>query len=172
MVIYVGGYCKEYTKGKRPIGVMLDDTWFLRYVMILPFSNLSNSNRFRITVNTPDPSKPKADPLGFKWERRKKVGYAPTIRSGCTMALWSNKAMGILFGGVTDEDTNEETLESVFHNDMLACLFFCPICLYIERRQVWISDERQWSLGFNGAQKTEEISTRQGSEGRCASQTS
>lgn len=27
--------------------------------------------------------------------------------------------MGVLFGGVTDEDTNEETLESVFHNDML-----------------------------------------------------
>jgi hypothetical protein len=28
--IHVGGYCKEYTKGKRPIDVMLDDTWFLR----------------------------------------------------------------------------------------------------------------------------------------------
>jgi hypothetical protein len=26
-----GGYCKEYIKGKRPIGVMLDDTWFLKY---------------------------------------------------------------------------------------------------------------------------------------------
>jgi hypothetical protein len=26
--------------------------------------------------------------------------------------------MGILFGGVTDEDTSEETLESVFHNDL------------------------------------------------------
>ena len=25
-----GGYCKEYSKGKRPIGIMLDDTWFLR----------------------------------------------------------------------------------------------------------------------------------------------
>jgi hypothetical protein len=28
--IYVGGYCKEYTKSKRPVGVMLDDTRFLR----------------------------------------------------------------------------------------------------------------------------------------------
>ena len=26
--------------------------------------------------------------------------------------------MGIMFGGVTDEDKHEETLESVFHNDM------------------------------------------------------
>ena len=28
----LGGYCKEYSKGKRPIGVMLDDTWFLKSV--------------------------------------------------------------------------------------------------------------------------------------------
>lgn len=34
------------------------------------------------------------------------------------MALWSAKNMGVLFGGVTDEDTSEETLESVFHNDL------------------------------------------------------
>lgn len=34
------------------------------------------------------------------------------------MALWGNKSLGVLFGGVTDEDTNEETLESVFHNDL------------------------------------------------------
>jgi len=26
--------------------------------------------------------------------------------------------MGIMFGGVTDEDKHEETLESVFHNDL------------------------------------------------------
>lgn len=34
------------------------------------------------------------------------------------MTLWPTKNMGIMFGGVTDEDTNEETLESVFHNDL------------------------------------------------------
>ena len=28
----VGGYCKEYVKGQRPVGVMLEDTWLLRYV--------------------------------------------------------------------------------------------------------------------------------------------
>lgn len=28
-----GGYCKEYAKGKRPVGVMLDDTWFLRLIL-------------------------------------------------------------------------------------------------------------------------------------------
>lgn len=34
------------------------------------------------------------------------------------MALWATRGTGVLFGGVTDEDTNEETLESVFHNDL------------------------------------------------------
>ena len=34
------------------------------------------------------------------------------------MTLWAAKSMGILFGGVTDEDKHEETLESVFHNDL------------------------------------------------------
>jgi hypothetical protein len=34
------------------------------------------------------------------------------------MTLWVAKGMGIMFGGVTDEDKHEETLESVFHNDL------------------------------------------------------
>ena len=34
------------------------------------------------------------------------------------MALWAAKGMGVMFGGVTDEDKHEETLESVFHNDL------------------------------------------------------
>jgi len=63
---------------------------------------------------------PKADPLTVKWERRKRpsTAFAPSLRSGCTMTLWAAKAMGIMFGGVTDEDKHEETLESVFHNDL------------------------------------------------------
>lgn len=57
-------------------------------------------------------------PFSIKWERRKKVGYAPEKRVGCTMTLWPSRLMGILFGGVTDEDTTEESLSSVYHNDM------------------------------------------------------
>ena len=34
------------------------------------------------------------------------------------MTLWTAKGMGIMFGGVTDEDKHEETLESVFHDDL------------------------------------------------------
>ena len=55
-----------------------------------------------------------------KWERRKRpsTAYAPCLRSGCTMALWAARNTGVMFGGVTDEDTSEETMESVFHNDL------------------------------------------------------
>ena len=42
------------------------------------------------------------------------------------MTLWSTKGMGVMFGGVTDEDTSEETLESVFHQDLLVTLFLLP----------------------------------------------
>ncbi|CCM00631.1 uncharacterized protein FIBRA_02668 [Fibroporia radiculosa] len=101
--MHEGGYCKEYHKGSRPIGVMLDDTWFLR-----------------ITVNETKDGKAPAEPLTLKWERRKRpsTAYAPSLRSGCTMTLWTTRNTGILFGGVTDEDTSEETMESVFHNDL------------------------------------------------------
>ncbi|EIW72802.1 hypothetical protein TREMEDRAFT_72882 [Tremella mesenterica DSM 1558] len=86
-----GGYRKEYVKGTRPKGIPLEDTWLLR-------------------MDT--------DVTKIKWEKRKKVGYAPSLRSGCTMAYWANKGMGVLFGGVLDEEKDEESMESVFYNDL------------------------------------------------------
>lgn len=73
-----------------------------------------------IDSTTETSSKSKSLPLVVKWERRKRpsTAYAPSLRSGCTMTAWPAKSTGILFGGVTDEDTNEETLESVFWNDL------------------------------------------------------
>ncbi|PSS37469.1 hypothetical protein PHLCEN_2v676 [Hermanssonia centrifuga] len=105
-ILLHGGYCKEYSKGSRPVGVMLEDTWFLS--ISLPVEGESRS------------SKTSADFPIMKWERRKRpsTAYAPSLRSGCTMALWTTKNMGILFGGVTDEDTSEETMDSVFYNDL------------------------------------------------------
>lgn len=74
----------------------------------------------RMMLNVENDEKPLAEPLTMKWERRKRpsTAFAPSLRSGCTMAPWQARNMGILFGGVTDEDTSEETLESVFHNDL------------------------------------------------------
>ncbi|KAG8216281.1 hypothetical protein J3R82DRAFT_6339 [Butyriboletus roseoflavus] len=97
-IVLHGGYCKEYSKGKRPVGIILDDTWFLKMSL--------------------DPSLP--TPLMLKWEKRKTVSstHTPTARAGCTMALWSAKGTGVMFGGVTDEEQGEERLESVFWNDL------------------------------------------------------
>lgn len=58
------------------------------------------------------------EPKELKWERRKKSGYAPSVRSGCTMVLWANKDTGVLFGGVKDDDQSEESLVSEFYNDL------------------------------------------------------
>ncbi|GAC76550.1 protein containing repeated kelch motifs [Moesziomyces antarcticus T-34] len=91
-IVLHGGYCKKYVKGQRTQGVALEDTWFLKM----------------------DEDLTKLD-----WVKRRKVGYAPNpVRSGCTMALWQSKSMGILFGGVTDTEADEETMESTFHKDL------------------------------------------------------
>ncbi|KAG6370868.1 galactose oxidase [Boletus reticuloceps] len=97
-IVLHGGYCKEYTKGKRPVGVILDDTWFLKMTL--------------------SPSLP--SPLVLKWEKRKTPSstHKPTARAGCTMALWSAKGTGVMFGGVTDEEQGDEGLESEFWNDL------------------------------------------------------
>jgi len=113
------GYCKEYSKGKHLIGVMLDNTWFLEGLVSKSlYSHVSLLLVLRMSMNLE--ADPKADPLTVRWERRKRpsMAFAPSLRSGCTMALWAAKDMGIMFGGVTDEDKHEETLESVFHSDL------------------------------------------------------
>ena len=63
-------------------------------------------------------------PFTVKWEKRKRpsTAFAPSLRSGCTMALWGARGLGVMFGGVTDEDTDEESLRSVFHNDLFVFL--------------------------------------------------
>ncbi|KAJ3503550.1 hypothetical protein NLJ89_g8380 [Agrocybe chaxingu] len=120
-IVLHGGYCKEYMKGKRPVGVMLEDTWLLK--ITLP--TVSDAPSTPISTNAKASAKSKAASSSshapaFKWEKRKRPSdaYAPSLRSGCTMALWAAKGMGVLFGGVTDEDTSEEGLESVFWNDL------------------------------------------------------
>ena len=118
---------------------MLDDTWLLKYEFSkftynvhvnqhlprITLPSIADSTPAPKTVNTVQKSSSKVlgkslTQLTIKWERRKRASdaYAPSLRSGCTMTLWAAKGMGILFGGVTDEDTNEETLESVFWNDL------------------------------------------------------
>ncbi|KAG1751993.1 hypothetical protein EDD22DRAFT_850622 [Suillus occidentalis] len=88
-------------------------TWMFQFLLPIPLQLVHI-----MSLETSQSSTISSDSLGLKWERRKKPSFAPHIRSGCTMGLWSAKSIGILFGGVTDEDRDEESLESVFWNDL------------------------------------------------------
>ncbi|TGZ78667.1 galactose oxidase [Ascodesmis nigricans] len=105
-VLY-GGYSKQKlttsssTHGRKSaptkntateVGVIHDDTWILR-------------------LDT--------DTTKIRWERRKKPTNAPNPkRVGVTMA--HHKGRGIMFGGVWDANETDESLESVFFNDLFA----------------------------------------------------
>lgn len=133
----------------------------LAYEHIMNFFNISSRitlNTSENTVSAPAKTSKNQHPFILKWEKRKKVGYAPSIRSGCNMALWSSKGMGVLFGGVTDEDTNEETLESVFHNDMLVdAIALAPQqSSLIITLQVRVSSRWQWTMDIAFFTKAEE----------------
>jgi len=96
-IVLHGGYSKTYITKSKAKGVALDDTFFLKL----------------------DPTNP--DWLKkLKWEKRKRVGQVPNLRSGSTMVNWVNKAMAIGFGGVLDLEDNEEGLVSEFYNDLYA----------------------------------------------------
>ncbi|WFD29592.1 Kelch repeat-containing protein 3 [Malassezia sp. CBS 17886] len=91
LVLY-GGYCKKYVKGQRAQGIALDDAWMLHM---------------------------DEDLAHVAWTKRRRVGYAPNPpRSGCTMAYWANRSTGVLFGGVTDTEQDEESMDSTFWNDL------------------------------------------------------
>lgn len=87
--ILYGGYCKvKATKGLQK-GKILTDCWYLKM---------------------------KPDLSAIRWERRRKQGFQPSPRVGCSMA--HHKGRGILFGGVYDFEETEESLDSMFYNDL------------------------------------------------------
>ena len=83
-VIY-GGYCKVKAKKGLQKGKVLTDSWLVKM---------------------------KADPKAIRLERRRKQGFTPSPRVGCSMVAHKNR--GILFGGVYDFDESEDNLESQF----------------------------------------------------------
>ncbi|PVH16637.1 uncharacterized protein CXQ87_004932 [Candidozyma duobushaemuli] len=87
-VIY-GGYCKVKGKKGSQKGKVLTDTWLVKM---------------------------KADPKGIRFERRRKQGFSPSPRVGCSMVFHKNR--GIMFGGVYDYDESDEKIESQFYNTL------------------------------------------------------
>lgn len=86
-----GGYCKVKAGKGLQKGKILNDCWYLKM---------------------------KSDLSQVRWERRKKQGFQPSPRVGCSMAY--HKGRGILFGGVYDFEETEESLESIFYNDLFS----------------------------------------------------
>lgn len=89
--IMYGGYTKVKAGKGLQKGKVLTDTWSLKM---------------------------KSDIKQLRWERKRKQGWQPTPRVGCSMQL--HKGRGFLFGGVYDLDETEETLSSEFYNALLS----------------------------------------------------
>lgn len=85
-----GGYTKVKAGKGLQKGKVLTDTWTMKL---------------------------KSDIKQLRWERKRKQGWQPTPRVGCSMQ--SHKGRGFLFGGVYDLDETEETLSSEFYNTLL-----------------------------------------------------
>lgn len=87
----------------------LEDTWLLQSVIHRMCSVLC---QLTLRLHSMD-----LDLAKLKWEKRKKGGLAPSLRSGTSMTHWAAKGLGVLFGGVLDQE-NDEDLSSVFYNDL------------------------------------------------------
>ena len=88
-IILLGGYSQTKLKGKKSVGMMYTDAWALK-------------------MNT--------DLKAIKWDKlRKPGGTPPQQRTGSTTVC--HKGKGILFGGVSDIVEEEETIESIVHQD-------------------------------------------------------
>lgn len=84
-----GGYCKVKAGKGLQKGKTLSDCWILKM---------------------------KSEVNAIRWERRRKQGFQPSPRVGCSMAY--HKGRGVLFGGVYDFEETEESLDSIFYNDL------------------------------------------------------
>lgn len=87
-VLY-GGYCKTKLKKGLQKGKVLTDTWLLKM---------------------------KADPKAIRFERRRKQGFQPSPRVGCSMVPHRNR--GIMFGGVYDYEESTDNIDSQFYNTL------------------------------------------------------
>ena len=107
------------------MGMALDDTWLLQYacshsphlVLQSPAHSLTFLPLNFLVLPVPATRSMDLDLTKLKWEKRKKGGLAPSLRSGTSMTYWSAKGLGVLFGGVLDHE-NDEDLSSVFYNDL------------------------------------------------------
>jgi len=108
IVIY-GGYSKSKVKKDVEKGIVHTDMFFLA-PQEKPESAESDESA--------------KTPLKWKWVQVRQSGDRPSPRSGFSLLPFSPAPSGfgfgraLLYGGVCDDEEDEETLESVFYNDM------------------------------------------------------
>lgn len=104
-VYLYGGYCREMAqkaknvshKGKKKGGSAVEESMVSQGVIL--------SDSYKLSGET------------LKWQKVKRTGYGPSRRAGFGMVL--HKQNAVLFGGVEDDETEEE-MNSIFYNDMFA----------------------------------------------------
>lgn len=104
-VFLYGGYCREAAqkaknvshKGTKKGGSAIEESMVARGVVL--------SDCYKLSGET------------LKWQKMKRTGYGPSRRAGYSMVL--HKRNAVLFGGVEDDETEEE-MQSIFYNDMFA----------------------------------------------------
>ncbi|KAI0236404.1 Kelch domain-containing protein 4 [Lamellibrachia satsuma] len=96
-VFIYGGYSKERVKKDVDVGKTHTDMFML----------------------APDGKNEKQDPAPtkWKWTQVKQSGLRPSARCGCSMAVTS-ASNAVVFGGVFDEEEDEENLSGRFFNDL------------------------------------------------------
>jgi len=91
-ILLYGGYSREKVKKDVDKGI-------------------SHTDMFNLQVDD------KTKPAKWKWVQIKPSGIQPSVRSGFSITVASNNH-AYAFGGVQDDDPDEENLISVFHNDL------------------------------------------------------
>lgn len=91
-ILLYGGYSREKVKKDVDKGIAHTDMYYLQL-------------------------DERTKPSKWKWIQVKPSGISPSARSGFCIAVGSNN-QAYAFGGVKDDDTDEESLSSIFHNDL------------------------------------------------------
>lgn len=120
-ILLYGGYCQVKGKSGIPKGQVLNDIWLLRM---------------------------DADQTQIRWDKKKTGSTAPQPRSGCSSTRVASDKM-LVFGGVFDEDVDDEYIQGTCSNEMH---------LYSFRTNKW--DPVEYSLAPSGAAESPQICPR------------
>jgi len=107
-IVVYGGYSKSKVKKDVEKGIVHTDMFFLA-----PQEKPESADGDDSAKN----------PVKWKWVQVRQSGDKPTPRSGFSLLPYSPAPSGgfsraLLYGGVCDDEEDEETLKSVFYNDM------------------------------------------------------